>query len=588
MAVVVRGAAGFIGRHVVSRIRRRGIPVVGIDRLSWAPSAGEVAIAADLADPIPPPIACPPCHGRDPPCRVRLCPGPTSRRRRPSMARQRGRGCGCAGHGRALSGWGVRVRGADAAPAMTRDGEAGAAPRMLRLWYAMLAAGLIAVAASAVGVPTRATYGARTTADEPQYLLTALSLAEDGDLDISDELDAERWRVFHEAELPRQTRPLPGGRHVSPHDPLLAAALAPAMAVGGWIAAKWTLVLLAGALAALLVWTAAMRLAVRPLTAALVVSVLAASVPLAPYGSQIYPELPAALAVTVGVAALLAPLGRFGGAAVGVVCCALPWLGIKYAPVAGVLAAFALIRLWRDGRRSALAALAGGLAIAGVVYIVVHQSVWTGWTVYASADHFVESGELGVIGFSPDYGARSIRLAALLTERSFGIAAWQPAWLLAVPALGALVNARPPGWTVLSSVLTVGWCTATFVALTMAGWWFPGRQVVVVLPAAVLILCWWLDRVSAARRAFGVLGVLGIVSWLWLAIEASTGRLTLIVDLMDTTNPWYRMWRTALPDFLAVTAGTWVRHAVWCAALLGLAAVGWRSTTTEPDVRSGA
>jgi hypothetical protein len=30
-----------------------GIPVVGIDRLSWAPSAGEVAIVADLAEPDP-------------------------------------------------------------------------------------------------------------------------------------------------------------------------------------------------------------------------------------------------------------------------------------------------------------------------------------------------------------------------------------------------------------------------------------------------------------------------------------------------------------------------------------------------------
>ena len=475
----------------------------------------------------------------------------------------------------------------DAAPEMTGDGRAAGPPRVRWLGRAMLAACLIAVAASAVGVPTRATYGARTTADEPQYLLTALSLAEDGGLDISDELDAERWRAFHEAELPQQTRLLPGGRRISPHDPLLSVMLAPAVAVGGWVAGKWTLVLLAGGLAALLVWTAVTRLAVTPGTAARVVGVLAASVPLAPYGSQVYPELPAALAVTAGLAALLAPMRRLGGVAVGVACCALPWLGIKYTPVAVVLGVSALIRLWRDGRRAALAALAGGLAIAGVVYLVVHQSVWTGWTVYASADHFVESGELGVIGVSPDYGARSIRLAALLTERSFGIAAWQPAWLLAVPALGAVVRARPPGWAVLSSVLAVGWCTATFVALTMAGWWFPGRQVVVVLPVAVLSLCWWLDRVRPARSAFCALGVIGIASWLWLALEASTGRLALIVDLRDTANPWYQAWRTVLPDFLAVTTGTWMLHGVWCAMLLGLVVLGWRSVTA-PAVPSGA
>lgn len=468
---------------------------------------------------------------------------------------------------------------------MTR-GRSDRVPRVRRMWYGMLAAGLVAIAASALGVPTRATYGARTTADEPQYLLTALSLAEDGGLDISDELDQERWRAFHGADLPQQTRLLPGGRRISPHDPLLPVLLAPATAVGGWIAAKWTLALLAGVLAALLVWTAVMRLAVTPRTAALVVSVLAASVPLAPYGSQVYPELPAALAVAAGVAALLGPLRWPGVVVVGAACCALPWLGIKYAPVAAALAAFALIHLGREGRRSALGALAGGLAVAGVVYVVVHQVVWTGWTVYASADHFVETGEVGVIGVAPDHGARSIRLAALLTERSFGIAAWQPAWLLAVPALGALVRARPSGWAVLASVLTVGWCTATFLALTMAGWWFPGRQVVAVLPAAVIVLAWWLDHVRAARLAFCALGVIGIASWLWLAVEASTGRLTLIVDFMETMNPWYRMWRTALPDFLTVTTGTWLRHGVWCAALLGMAVLGWRSIRTVPATQS--
>lgn len=470
---------------------------------------------------------------------------------------------------------------------MIRGRLADGVPGVRTVGRAMLVAALVAIAASAVGVPARATYGARTTADEPQYLLTAISLAEDGSLDISDELEGQRWRAFHEADLPQQTRPLPGGRRISPHDPLLPVLLAPAMAVGGWIAGKWTLVLAAGVLAALLVWTAATRLGVTPPTAALVVGVLAASVPLAPYGSQVYPELPAALAVAAGLAALLAPLRRGGVITVALVCCALPWLGSKYAPVAIVLAAFALIRLWRDGRRSALAVLAGGLMIAGVMYLVVHQSVWTGWTVYASADHFVDSGELSVIGVTPDYGARAIRLAALLTERSFGIVAWQPAWLLVVPALGAMVRARPPGWAVLAWVLAVGWCTATFLALTMAGWWFPGRQVVVVLPAAVLVLSWWIDRVRVARRVSCALGVIGIASWLWLAVEVSTGRLTLVVDFMDTTNPWYRVWQATLPDFLAVTTGTWLRHGAWCATMLGLAVLGWRSATTSPAVPSG-
>ena len=44
-----------------------------------------------------------------------------------------------------------------------------------------------------IAINARATYGAKISVDEPQYLLSALSLIEDGDLDISDELDEQRY-----------------------------------------------------------------------------------------------------------------------------------------------------------------------------------------------------------------------------------------------------------------------------------------------------------------------------------------------------------------------------------------------------------
>jgi hypothetical protein len=197
--------------------------------------------------------------------------------------------------------------------------------------------------------------------------------------------------------------------------------------------------------------------------------------------------------------------------------------------------------------------------------------------VYASADHFVGSGEAGVVGFAPDYWGRSVRLAGLLTDRSFGIAAWQPAWLLAVPALAAMVRERPAYWPALGLVLIAGWLNATFVALTMAGWWFPGRQIVVVLPAAVLATAWWLDGHRRARRVFAVAGGVGIISWVVLTMEVATGRTTLIVDFFTTANPLYRAWRLLLPDFMEVTTATWWWHAVWLVLLVILAGLGWSS-----------
>src|SRR5215218_8410605 len=174
-----------------------------------------------------------------------------------------------------------------------------------RVGWAMLVVGLLAVVAAAAGIVVPATHGTRTTADEPQYLLTAISLAEDGDLDIADELADGRWRPFHALPLPEQTEPLADGRRLSPHDPLLP--LAGPVAAGGWVGAKLAMAAMAGLLAALALWTAVRRLDVPVATAALAVGVFACSPPLAVYGSQVYPELPAALAVLAAAAALLSP-----------------------------------------------------------------------------------------------------------------------------------------------------------------------------------------------------------------------------------------------------------------------------------------
>ena len=67
------------------------------------------------------------------------------------------------------------------------------------------AVGIVTLVVAIAALDARATYGARVTADEPQYLLTALSLAEDRDLDISDEIDDRRYLPFHEIRLDQQT-----------------------------------------------------------------------------------------------------------------------------------------------------------------------------------------------------------------------------------------------------------------------------------------------------------------------------------------------------------------------------------------------
>ena len=188
---------------------------------------------------------------------------------------------------------------------------------MTRLRIAMTAAAGVTIAAALLGIGVRATDGGHAAVDEPQYLLTAISLWEDRNLDIGDELADRRYRDFFDAELPVQTRVLADGRQLSPHDPLLPLILAAPVGILGWVGAKITLSFLAGALAALLVWVAVRRFEVPVRVAGIGTALAGASAPLAVYGQQVYPEIPAALALLVGVALTTGRLRRHTAHRVG-------------------------------------------------------------------------------------------------------------------------------------------------------------------------------------------------------------------------------------------------------------------------------
>ncbi|HST65858.1 MAG TPA: hypothetical protein VLM05_11780, partial [Mycobacteriales bacterium] len=163
---------------------------------------------------------------------------------------------------------------------------------------------------------------------------------------------------------------------------------------------------------------------------------------------------------------------------------------------------------------------------------------------------------------------RSIRLLGLLIDRDFGLAAWQPAWLLLVPALVALLVRRPPHWPVLAVPLLAGWVTATWVALTMQGFWWPGRQLVVVLPLAVLVILVWL-RTGPQKIALG-LAALGVVYYGTLLVTGWFGRTRWVLAPDDLRLHWPAA--LLLPDDRDLGTGDVLRYAAWVVitALLAL------------------
>jgi hypothetical protein len=462
-----------------------------------------------------------------------------------------------------------------------------------RLRVAMAAAAAATVAATLLGIGVRATDGGAAAVDEPQYLLTALSLWEDGDLDISDELTGGRHRGFFDAELPVQTTDL-GGRQLSPHDPLLPVLLALPMGLGGWVGAKVAVAIGAGLTAALMVWVAVRRFSVSPVVAGIGAAAAGASPPLAVYGQQVYPEIPAALSVLVAVAVATGPLRRAGLVVVAAAVTALPWLGVKYLPVAVALVVVVLVRLVRERRRRAACGLALALAVSGAGYLLAHRVIWGGWTVYATGDHFEQTGEFSVVGVAPDFVGRSLRLVALLVDRAYGLAAWQPAWLLVIPALAALVAARgsAPGFhraAIVAPVLA-GWAVATWPALTMHGFWWPGRQVVVVLPLAATAVLWWVGRVVPHLQLVALaLAAVGAVNLAALLVDGWAGEITWVISFEVVDAPLYQAFRVLLPDYRTSWSEFWPLHLAWVAVALALVIHGARSVrrpTFESDRRT--
>ena len=424
-----------------------------------------------------------------------------------------------------------------------------------------------------IAINARATYGAKISVDEPQYLLSALSLIEDGDLDISDELDEQRYWTYHPLKLNQQTIDLnEDGQRISPHDPLLPVLLAVPMGIGGWVAAKVALALIASLTAAVTLWVAIRRFDVSENIAAVVIGLCFASPPMTAYATQVYPEMPAALCLITGIGLVTSNLDRTKLLWLSIVVTALPWLSVKYVPVAAMLVLYSGAKYWKKERKDLLV-FGTVLLISGLVYLFVHKSIYGGWTVYASGDHFV-NGEFEVVGRNPNFFARTRRLSGLLFDQGFGLIAWAPFYFALIPSFVALVKWRVKNGSILWLTAATGWSVATWVALTMHGWWWPGRQLVVILPAVIIAITLLAEREKVWRWFICTGAVSAIAGWIWLAIESQTGNRTLVVDFEEMPYPIYRFIRLIFPNFRDFGTKATLLNALWialsCLAILAL------------------
>ena len=108
----------------------------------------------------------------------------------------------------------------------------------------------------------------------------------------------------------------------------------------------------------------------------------------------------------------------------------------------------------------------------------------------------------------------------------------------------------------------------------MHGWWWPGRQLVIILPAAIIAITLLAERKKVWRWFIYTGALSAITGWIWLAIESQTGNRTLVVDFEEMPYPIYRFIRLIFPNFRDFGTKATLLNALWitlsCMASLAL------------------
>ena len=443
------------------------------------------------------------------------------------------------------------------------------------LLLAAVALFLLLSLAYAFSVGIRASRGASITGDEPFYLLTAQSLIADGDLDLTNQYAARSYESFfdHPNELWRQSAYTPDGRLLSPHNPGLALLVVPGFALGGLVGAQAQLMLLAAGVTAL-AFVLADRLTGRRAVCWVVALGVGLSATAFIYSTEVYPEFPAALALVIS---LLLVTGRrqpglWEGLGLVASISAMCWLGTKYVPLAGLVAGYFLLRSGWSGRAVLVAA---GSVSAGL-FVWFHLHVFGGLTPYGVNLVYARWSTVDILGGHVEFGERYYRLWGLFIDRRFGIGRWAPLLLAAVPGLALLARGASTHRLLLGLIL-LQLLIATFVAITMMGWWFPGRTLLTVLPLLVAPIVLLFARAPAwGKAALALLGVYTVVITGGLAHAGLAGEVTIAVDPFDMGYPPFQALAGLFPLYTWWSSETWRLTIIWL-ALAGLftAAAVW-------------
>ena len=429
--------------------------------------------------------------------------------------------------------------------------------------------------------------------DQPNYELEAVGLAYDQTRDMTaDYTLPERYRLVFPLGVSgvEAYRYKHGGELVSVHNVGLPLLLAPALP---WISEgqvlspgkdlwPWHLeIILMAALAAQLLYGILRRL--RPQHPYLVAGVWASvvfSAPMVVYASQVYPEMPAVLLALIAVDALLKPPSRrtivYGAGASAL----LPWLHVRFLPIAALLAVGFAMRavaaLPAEQRRTAATVRSAAWAIVPLLLSLVVMAIafqhWYGSPWPGAQYRLAQTRQAQTLS------ASWTTLAGGFWSAQNGWLPFAPVCILALASIGYTVG-RYRVWALFGLAVAGAYLLVLTIQGSDLGFSFAGRYELILMPFAAIPLVIAVADLAPVRWVFWPLAAVT----LYLALAVMFEPPPSVAGVPGVTGPGYPQllwpWFVHIWPEIVPSAAHFYPDAsavlTWSLALLSVAVAGY-------------
>jgi DNA-binding beta-propeller fold protein YncE len=395
------------------------------------------------------------------------------------------------------------------------------APARLSKWW-LVACFSITMLVYISQIPHVLRFSSPPTGDQPFYLMDTLSLAQDGDLELSNNyaaVDENKfyWLAPHPEDFVGMSAPypLPPQLSLTParppneayasHPPGLSVLILPAWVIGSWFKLWWpaTIVVmcLMGALLAVNVFLFAHEVTGKLWIAIAVWIPIAFSNPIMSYSYLLFTEMPVALLLLYTFRRLALGWGANGplrlvliGACLGYV----PWMAFRYVPLVAVIGLYAILQWWRYRRASRQVeeqtevtqtetgnkgSILNAVWFLGPIALSAALTVWFNYYKFGRPLPSAEMNQRGRVEtfFWPWQGMEELTkffnaVIGTLFDRPMGFITYAPVYLLAIVGLIAMFRSGRRADQRIACWLALFTLPYMFIIFSYEGWngiWSP-------------------------------------------------------------------------------------------------------------------